>query len=270
MWFSPKLPITRDERDWVDQGFARLEEMLGRQRLLEARVILPNETDFPDRYDQTPSSGKRLFNRICTYLRVDPELIDLEMFPDKTGELREIVPYWSGGSDGCAGLYFHDPDEESGGQRPRMTISLCDTLLKNPHALVATIAHELGHAILLGGDLMTPEIEDHEPMTDLLTVFLGFGVFNANASAHFSQFTHAGRRGWSMQRLGCLSQPMYSYSLARFASERSEDKPEWQRYLSTNVRAYFKSSLAWLAKNPHQRGSLASCLKSPKVVRPFE
>jgi hypothetical protein len=48
-------------------------------------------------------------------------------------------------------------------------------------ALVATLAHELGHVILLRPGLVKANEADMEPLNDLLTVFLGFGVFNANS-----------------------------------------------------------------------------------------
>jgi len=115
--------------------------------------------------------------------------------------------------------------------------------------LIATIAHELGHAILLGGKLIEGDLGDHEPLTDLLTVYTGLGIFTANSSANFRQFSEPGRDGWSMSRLGYLSQEMYGYALAKFAAERGEPKPTWSRFLSTNVKVYFKRSSAWLAKN---------------------
>ena len=46
--FSPKLPISEEERRWIDQGFAGLEKMLGRRRMLEAEVIQPAAEYFPD------------------------------------------------------------------------------------------------------------------------------------------------------------------------------------------------------------------------------
>ena len=46
-----------------------------------------------------------------------------------------------------------------------------------------------------------------------------------------------------------LDARIYGYALAKFAAERGEVKPEWLQHLSTNVRAYFKRSSAWLAKN---------------------
>src|ERR1700693_2639357 len=50
--FSARLPVSEEERLWVDEGFRRLEKMLGRRRLLEAKVILPTPEYFPDSYDQ--------------------------------------------------------------------------------------------------------------------------------------------------------------------------------------------------------------------------
>jgi hypothetical protein len=48
--------------------------------------------------------------------------------------------------------------------------------------------------------------------------------------------------------MGYLPEEVFGYAPARFTVERGEDKPEWLRHLSTNVRAYFKRSRAWLAK----------------------
>ena len=130
-----------------------------------------------------------------------------------------------------------------------MFVAVRSTHLADPMTLVATISHELGHVILLGRGLVDPKTPDHEQMTDLLTVFLGLGVFTANCSGRFKQFQDSKRQGWSMQRLGYLSEEIYGYALAKFASERREDRPEWVQHLSTNVKAYYKRSRNWLKAN---------------------
>jgi len=110
------------------------------------------------------------------------------------------------------------------------------------------MAHELGHVILLGGNLLDPQTPDHEPMTDLLTVFLGLGIFTANSAARFLQYQNDTHYGWSMKRLGYLPEEVYGYALAKFASERGDDA-KWVRHLSTNVRTYYKRSQAYLRRN---------------------
>jgi hypothetical protein len=255
--FSAKLPVSDEERQWVDEGFRRLEKMLGRRRMIDAKVILPNAEHFPDPYDGTPVTAEKLFQRVCTYMQVTRSRIELEIFPDETDELRELLPYWRGSSTGCAGLYTHEAAADSHGDargedEKRMIVALRSSQLKDPLSLVATVAHELGHVILLGGGLMEPATSDHEPMTDLLTIFLGLGIFTANSAARFKQYQDDRRQGWSMQRLGYLPERIYGYALAKFAVERGEEKIAWEKHLSTNVRAYYKPSRAWLAKNTPQ------------------
>jgi len=253
--FSPKLPISEEERQWVDEGFRRLEKLIGRRRMLEARVITPTAEDFPDSYDKTPEAAEKLFSRLCNYMKVEPSDIEFEIFPDETEELKALLPSWRGsGGKRAAGLYMHameERDSEGSNNREQgAVVAIRSSQLKDPLSLVATMAHELGHVILLGGGLMTPKSPDHEPITDLLTVFLGLGIFTANSAGRFKQFQDDRRIGWSMQRMGYLPEEVFAYALAKFVVERSEKRVVWERHLSTNVRAYFKRSRAWLAKNP--------------------
>jgi hypothetical protein len=249
--FSPKLPVSDEDQRWVDEGFRRLEKLLGRHRMLDAEVVLPAAEYFPDPYDKTPEAAEKLFRRVCAYMRVDHNRIELEIFSDETEELGNLLPAWRGKSGGPAGLYVHDhaTDGEGEGNDTRMVVAIRATQLKDPLSLVATVAHELGHVILLGGRLLDFKTQEHEPLTDLLTVFLGLGIFTANSAGRFTQFQEDRRQGWSMHRLGYLPEEVYGYALARFARERGEDKPVWIKHLSTNVRVYFRRSRDWLAKN---------------------
>lgn len=242
--FAPKLPISEEERTWLDDGFRRLERMLGKHRLLHASVVLPTVDFFPDPYDKTPAAAEMMFRRVCSYMQVDRSSVDFEVFPDETEELREIMPYWTSKSNTHAGLYLqHHSEPET-----RMHVAIRSTQLRDPLSLVATMAHELGHVILLGGGLMDNSASDHEPMTDLLTVYLGLGIFTANSAARFTQYSEDGKQGWSTQRLGYLPEEAFGYALAKFAVERKEGNPKWAEHLGTNVRVYLDQSRAWIKK----------------------
>ncbi len=241
--FPPKLPVTDDDRQWVDDGFRRLERVLGRTRMLESSVVLPIPEHFPDPYDGTEGAVDKLFERICKNMRVDARSIDLEVFADETEELRNVLPYWKSSIGGCAGLYVRADGDA------RTVVAVKRSQLKDTVALVATLAHELGHVILLGDNLIDHEAPDMEPLTDLATVFLGFGVFTANCAVRFQQYQTERKQGWSMTRLGYLPEQVYGYALAKFAAERGEMRPEWTRHLTTNVRAYYKRARAWLEKH---------------------
>ncbi len=86
--------------------------------------------------------------------------------------------------------------------------------------MVATLAHELGHIHLLGHGRISDDVEDHEPLTDLLTVFFGMGIFTANAVMYEQYWENGVLSGWSMGRRGYLGMPVYGYALARFARLR--------------------------------------------------
>jgi hypothetical protein len=235
-----KLPLDQDQQDWVDQSFRRLGTMLGAKRLLDATVMLPTQECFPDPYDKSEESLRRIVDRVAAAMMVDPTQIDVELFSSEHDISRTLVPYFSGNHSAPGGLYFHNPEE-------RQRIAVNASSLNDPTALVAVIAHEIGHVILLRPGRVKRDEPDMEPLNDLLTIFLGFGIFTANAAFRFSQFTNNETQGWSTERLGYLAEPMLGYALARFAYERGENKPDWAPFVKQNVAPYMKRSLAWLS-----------------------
>lgn len=119
--------------------------------------------------------------------------------------------------------------------------------------LVAVIAHELGHVILLRPELVKREEADMEPLNDLLTVFLDFGIFTADAAFRFEQHQDGRSQGWSARRLGYLSEQQFGYALARFAYERGDTKHKFDSFLSTNTRSFMTRSAAWLISQGQPR-----------------
>lgn len=233
--------MTEDERDWVDEGYARLSKMLGRSRMLECQVVLPTNEFFPDPYDGTETALEKMFRRVCKYMGVDRTAVELSLIPD-ANEVADLLPEYRYSSSDAAGLHFgRTPDELA-------LIGLKASFLKDPLGAVATLAHELGHVVLLDGGHMDRDLEDMEPMTDLVTVFLGMGIFTANTSRRFKQFQDDRRQGWSTKHQGYLPEVVFAYALARFAKERGELKPAWTDHLSTNLKTWFRQSAAWLER----------------------
>ena len=243
----PKLPIADDERIWVDEGFRRLGLVLGNNRMLNAPVVLPTDEFFPDSYSKDEVGLRNLFQRVCKYMGVNADRVELDIIPD-TSELIEMLPEYRISSNDPAGLHFGESGEE------RALIGVKKSLLKDPVSVVATLAHEIGHVILLDDGLISRDCEDMEPITDLATVFLGMGIFTGNSARRFSQYQDDRRQGWSMTRQGYLPEEVYGYALARFALERGEEKPMWIEHLTTNLKSYFRQSAAWLEKSSNSLG----------------
>lgn len=167
---------------------------------------------------------------------IDPRSIMMSLY-DGRGPLDDH-PMFGGWREGAAGLY-----QAEGG---RFRIWIEGANLDDPLAMVATMAHELGHVHLLGHGRLSGAVQDHEPLTDLLTVFLGLGVVTANSVIREHSWQEGQYAGWKIGRRGYLTMPIYGYALALFARSRGEDGSEWSRELRTDVRTAFKQTMRYL------------------------
>lgn len=217
-----------------------LIEEFGRDAILNATVALPTDEFFPDEFSEEEEDVRALIDRVCGYMGVDPERVELEFFTDENSGARSYLPFDEYARDGVAGHYRK--------RRDKFLINIESSQLTDPMFLVATSAHELGHVRLLGEGRVSANFEDHEPLTDLLTVFLGMGVFTGNSVFRFSQWTDAFSQGWRTERRGYMTEEMFGYALALFARVRGEHDPAWSKHLQGNVAAYFKSARKYLEK----------------------
>lgn len=214
---------------------AWLQRTFGRARLLDTVVVLPTAEYFPDPYDRSEEDVQAILERVCAYMRVDVASVRLYFFSDQNPVHDEL------GAQRAAGLYQADRDHS--------WVGIDTSLLDDPLALVATMAHELGHVLLLEHARLSPDAEDHEPLTDLVTVFAGMGVVTANSVIR-EHYWHAGAvAGWGMSRRGYLDMPRFGYALAVFARERGEEAPDWARDLRGDVRSAFDQARPYF-ENP--------------------
>ncbi|GAA3265182.1 hypothetical protein Dvina_16460 [Dactylosporangium vinaceum] len=236
-WAAAKCPVVPKEQDWIERSLDFLVAQFGR-RILLGEVLTPTDRHFPGAYAGSTHDIEMLVDRLCTHMEVDRSSIELEHESDGTDpRLAGAVPLHTAWS-GAAGHYrVHNG---------RAVIAIRSELAERPMALIATVAHELGHARLLGEGRADPDAPDHEPLTDLLTVVFGLGIFSANASFDRHRQVRGEFTYTSTSRLGYLTEPMYGYALARYAWLRNEPSPDWARHLDTNPRAALKQGLRYL------------------------
>jgi hypothetical protein len=241
---KPACPVDDEMRRWVDGRFQWLGEQLGHDVPRTAEVVLPTPEFFPDAYAGRPDDAVALFVRVAGYMGVDPERFELFVY---TGDRPPSADLGHGNTSSAAGLYVHEGGVDAQG-RPCAAIGIEESQLADPMSLVATLAHEIGHEILLGQGRVSPDQQDHEPLTDLLTVFKGMGVFLANSTIHDRGWSQGTWVGWQTRRLGYLDQRAFGYALARFAWARGETRPPWIHHVRPDVRAPLKQGLRFLAE----------------------
>lgn len=250
-WFQPKLecPVGPATREWIDERWLWLEQEFGVERVRNATVVLPQAEFFPDPYHSTESDARRLLDRVCGYMGIEPDRIKMSLY-DESDPLARNPNLAGQMQQGTAGLYHRE------GRHFRIWVEVAN--LHDPLAMVATMAHELGHVHLLGHARISRKAEDHEPLTDLLTVFLGLGIFTANSVIREQSWFDGNYSGWKIGRRGYLGMPEYGYAFARFARCRAEEAPPWASELRLDVRSAFKQAMRFLAAHDaSERSALA-------------
>ncbi|WP_344169827.1 hypothetical protein [Kribbella lupini] len=232
-WGRPKCPVRPEEQAWIEESLDWLVSSFGSDVLMRP-VVLPGASFFPPGYAGSEADVRAVFATVAGLVGVPVERVVLELEPDDAmDELIDGLPVEMRSRGAAA--HWRRRDGVS-----VITVEMAKA--RQPVALVATIAHELGHERLLGEERRDPDRRDDEPMTDLFTVFFGFGVFSANAAFEYSRST----TGWRTSRLGYLTEAMFGYALARYAWLRGETEPDWAGLLDTNPRTYLKQGLRYL------------------------
>jgi hypothetical protein len=219
---------------------AWIAKTFGPRQIREAPVILPTHEFFPDEYDGSPRAGEAIFDRVCDYCNVPRSRVKLRWVHGRPDPQTGATFIKSDGT-AAAGTY------QAGDQQEIITISLAN--LREPMQLVATAAHELCHVHLLGDGRVDHDEPDHEPLTDLLTICLGMGIFGANACVIDKAWSNDRMSGWSVSSHGYLQQRTWGYALAVFAWVRGEERPAWAKHLRADVRATFKASAKYLDRH---------------------
>jgi hypothetical protein len=239
-------PIDADRQKWVDYRFDWLLKQFGEEIPRSCNVILPTPEFFPDVYSGKESDVQVMLNRVAGYMNVDPSRFKLFIYSEKNGT--EVHGTGLRSTSGSAGLYVRSQSE--GESNAKAAIGIEAKQLNNPMGLVATLAHEIGHELLLGEKRVTRDESDHEPLTDLLTVFLGLGIFGCNATIQDRAWSDGTWAGWSTSRSGYLDQRMFGYAMALFARTREESKPNWLKHVRADVRSVFKQAMCFLEAKP--------------------
>jgi hypothetical protein len=237
--------VSAETRKWVDSYYDKFLHIVGGDRFLKIRSILPTQDFFPHNFDGSYESALSITTCVCSFMNVNPEHINLYNFRDQREDiensLSDQMASWSGGGHiSAAGVYSENVNSE------KINIGLKKDNLSDPISLIATSAHEISHYILLKLWKFPRDNPDMEPVTDLLTIFLGFGIFTANSAIQFRQFQDYQKHGWSIKRHGYLDLETIGYSIAKWIRLRKEIKPDWIKYLCTDAKTYCNQTLKWL------------------------
>jgi hypothetical protein len=196
-------PLNKESRKYFENNFLWLMQEFPEPKFEERKVLTPTPGDFPIKWNKSKGNVFEAMQIVCDNMQIKPDNINVDFFSNGLKEINmgSSVIFMESDPEKSesAGLYHHAKEGEM------FNISLDEALLERPDVLIATIAHELSHVKLLGGNKIE---ENDEMLTDLTTVFFGLGIFNANSAFQF--YSQSDR--WGYSKLGYLNIEEWAYA----------------------------------------------------------
>lgn len=199
------------EQEYLLLGLAKLIRQRGSRTFLTAPLLLPEPEHWPDPVEPRGRGVAVLLRRLLSYagmgaLGVEIEVgakraLDLVDDPSNSVEnpLHRAAGWFKGIEDGVC--HF----------------GVSNSSLRDEESLIGTLGHEVAHAYREQHGLCVANRDTEEQLTDLTTVYLGFGFFTLQSSYRFSTggYSESGQRlAYEWQTLGYLRPGQLAFLLA--------------------------------------------------------
>ena len=240
--FKPSCPCDLAAKAWVERRLLWLAEEFDDHAFNGRRLVLPTPEFFPDKHEPTEKCVRRLLDRVCGYMDIDPDRVELKV-ESRFGKVWLVDE---------SGTYLGQPVGTCEAGWGKSLIMLDSAGFDDPVGLIGTMAHELAHVHLMGEELFTGGEYDNELTTDLTVVHFGLGLFLANQERGLEN-AHGKWPGTGLLKPEYMTAPMFGWALAHLAWFRGEAWPAWAKYLASGPRANLKQGLRYLTATADTR-----------------
>jgi hypothetical protein len=200
----------------------------GWERFVTQPLLEPNPRYFPDPWTRSARGAYRLARRLLVYAGLDDREVDLQVFRTTDGDHYRTAEgaSYPQGPDHAAATYAGSSDEAH-------HFGIDVRKLLEEETLVAAMCHEVAHAFRAARGLVVTTWNAEEQLTDLTTVYLGFGILSLNGAYRYR--TGGSFRGgyatleWSHSKLGYLGAGEMAFLLAVQMIVRGTDAGEIAR-----------------------------------------
>jgi hypothetical protein len=258
-----ELLPTEDERKWLIRYQRKLIERAGAGPFLNNRVLEPTRACFPDAWNQTLADVHRVTQRLMHHAGLGHLGIRLSGFTGGSEAWDEGTAGWFAGIvDGTClfGVHLaqlHDPEQAAG-----------------------VMAHEVAHAWRRHHGFSVDSRDREELLTDLTTIYLGFGILTTNNTDRYRSAGDAKTTTWSNSAVGYLPPQSMAWLLAVQAAVRNDKAltAAITKHLEPNQLACFRAAAVelhdeeeWLKTmqfaRPEQPGVVTESSSTPFASR---
>ncbi len=199
----------------------------------ETLLVTPSNQHFPGKASSPAEMAHLIFNRVLTYAGMEHWPVKLLPMDSCVLEPASQVRMPNGVRGSRASATEPSP--------ANLTISYDPDYLHNPEAIIALFAHTLAHH--LGQTATEPPpggTESWPQTTEILSVFLGFGLMFANTALVFPRGGCCG--GPVVRRKAYVTQHDITYALAIFSTLKDLPQKEVLQHLKKSLRGHFRQA----------------------------
>ncbi len=242
-FFKPKPILSEQDATFQVETFKWLLKYFGGINFYdEARLILPTKEYFPSPLESAEEAALETFETVKNHAGMKDWPCQLVAQEEDINPIVGETLLVQNGPNSALGTFEYKGEGE-------VVITYNPSSLSKPTQLVATFAHELSH--YLTGTAIEPPPggwDNWEFATDIASTFLGFGIFMANSTFNFSQYTSTGSQGWQTSGSGYLAESEHIYALAIFILLKDICITEALNYLKPNLQKLLKKAIKEIKK----------------------
>jgi hypothetical protein len=236
--FANKPLLEEAQSQWLFDAFAwSLENFDSEIFYRDTVLVLPSNEFFPGRAESLQDMAGLIFEQVKRYAGVShwPTLLTDQSSCALPGQPQVEIKGALRGPQGIA--------NEAVGPNGRLLIQYNPDQISRPEGIIASFAHTLAHYLGQMAKTPPPGGIDYWPhVTELLAVYMGFGLMFAN-----SAFTFKGGCGScynpNANRNAYLSEQEATYALAIFAVLKQIPNSSVSGHLKGHLRGFYKKAV---------------------------
>lgn len=252
--FNKTPVLDPDSSQWLFDAFAwALENFDADYFYNETVLVLPNNQFFPGNANSPEAMANLIFDQVKVYVGIShwpTRLVadnDAALLTPPKVEIK-------GALRGAGGIANNSIDDAH-----RLPIMVNPQQISNPEAIISSFAHVIAHHLGQMADKPPPGGGEYWPhVTELLAIYMGFGVMFAN-----SAFTFRGSCGScynpAANRDAYLSEREATYALAIFAVLKKIPTTNITKHMKGHLRGVFKKAVKEINGRTNDLQRLKSC-----------
>lgn len=251
-FFQSKPLLDEATTDWLHEVFGWALKNLGADVFhAETALVLPTEAFFPGRANSAHAMAGLMFDKVQAHAGlahwscrlVEPERFD----PSSRG-----WPHFEGAIRGTRGIARQPACAEEA-----LAFTYNPGMVSNPEALIATFTHAFAaHLGALAADPPPGGEENWPHITELLGVFMGFGLMFANSAFNLRSRSCGSCSGAVADRVGYLSQEDLTYALALFCVLKRIPNAPVLAHLKRSLHPFFSKAVKEIRRDPDRMARL--------------